>query len=224
MTKLLVPLNQFNEVLEPYETIPQDSLIVFTAYKLENNKIALTYENIVALAFTLFPKRFSLRSYTHWPDSTVINKSWLRCRTDKKWLRGTAKAGFILTDLGMAEAIKLEENWNSSNKIKTVNRKLDFRTQTAVKEFRKSIAFTRWLDTKIIDFHVSELLLALHCTMSSNYKIKQQRLKEMVTYAEAASDIEMIQFLMTCEKKFQSVFYPPNITNSKGGMNKRKGR
>ncbi|MFE0620052.1 hypothetical protein ACFW1J_01440 [Priestia aryabhattai] len=221
----LVPIENYNEIAVEYEKIPQDTLVVYTAHQLVTEGYPLIYENIVALAFTFFPKRFCLRGYSQFPDSTVINKSWLRCRTDKKWLIGSAKSGFVLTDLGRSEAIKIAENWEGSKRIKGKKREVDYRAEATIKELRKREAFNSWMrNGGTIVFHVSELLLALHCTMGSSTDVKKQRLTQMKSYAEAMGDEEVLVFLEACEITFNDTFNPLASSRYKGGMNKRKGK
>lgn len=92
-----------------YETISYDDLVTYVVYLLTaGNGTRTTFEDIVAKAFELFPKRFSLRGYPHWPDSAVVNKSWLRSRTDKKYIVGSVKDGFRLTQRGLQIAQRVE--------------------------------------------------------------------------------------------------------------------
>lgn len=80
-----------------YERISYDDLITYAVYSLTRSGREATFENIVAESFTLFPVRFSLRGYPQWPESAAVNKSWLRCRTDKGYLVGSVKEGLKLT-------------------------------------------------------------------------------------------------------------------------------
>ena len=94
-------------------SIGYDDLVTYCVLVLSSSKKKATFEDIVAQAFTLFPKRFALRGYPEWPDSAVVNKSWLRCRTDKHYIEGSVKDGFQLTPKGIkiAETVaqKLDE-------------------------------------------------------------------------------------------------------------------
>ena len=68
-----------------YEHISYDDLVTYVVYRLTaGNGSQTTFEDIVAEAYRLFPRRFRLRGYPEWPDSAVVNKSWLRSRI-KSW-------------------------------------------------------------------------------------------------------------------------------------------
>jgi hypothetical protein len=118
------------ELQEAYEQIGYDDLITYVVYRLVAEQKETTFENIVAEAFTLFPKRFSLRGYPQWPDSAVINKSWLRCRTDKKLIVGSVKDGFKLTQRGLEVAEKVASQLKSeTNTLTSLRLKSELRTR-----------------------------------------------------------------------------------------------
>ena len=83
-----------------YIRVTYDDLIVFALDELTNEGIPPIFENLVAKAFELFPKRFQLPGYPQWPDSSLVEKSWLRCRPDKGLINGSKSKGFVLTQKG----------------------------------------------------------------------------------------------------------------------------
>src|SRR3990172_4604785 len=85
-----------------------DDLLLLAAVDLEQSGQPLTFERLVAQCFELYPSRFALRGYPQWPDSNVVNKTWLRARTDKGWLVGSVRQGFRLTPEGRRHAERLE--------------------------------------------------------------------------------------------------------------------
>lgn len=87
--------------LTNYESIDLDSLVTYAVWLIEQKNETCTFERIVEECFTLFPDKFSLFGYPHWPDSARVNKSWLRCRTDKGLIKGKVKTGFELTEKGL---------------------------------------------------------------------------------------------------------------------------
>jgi hypothetical protein len=84
-----------------YSDISLDELVTYSIFVLLEEKTEATFENIVAKCFEFFPEKFSLIGYPQWPDSTRVNKSWLRCRTDFKYIKGSVKNGFTLTSKGL---------------------------------------------------------------------------------------------------------------------------
>lgn len=87
-----------------YQDISQDHLLVAALLFLDREGKQRSFENLVAEAFLSFPLRFQLEGYPEWPNAHVIGKSWVRCRTDKKWIAGSAANGFTLTPLGLKVA------------------------------------------------------------------------------------------------------------------------
>jgi hypothetical protein len=88
-----------------YQRIALNDLVVYAVYFLSSRRSEITFEDVVAIAFRLFPERFHLRGYIDWPDSTVVNKRWLDCRA-KGLLQGSTAAGFSLTPKGLELAEK----------------------------------------------------------------------------------------------------------------------
>ncbi|MFZ0314051.1 MAG: hypothetical protein WAL85_15190 [Candidatus Korobacteraceae bacterium] len=83
-----------------YLNISQDHLVAVSLWFLLEEKMEPSFENLVAEAYLSFPERFQLEGYPDWPNAHVVGKSWVRCRTDKKWITGSAASGFSLTPLG----------------------------------------------------------------------------------------------------------------------------
>lgn len=71
LTKDVVPV--YDHKL--YSKIALNDLVTYSVYFLMQVGDPRSSENISAACFLLFPKRFCLRNYPEWPDSTVVNKS-----------------------------------------------------------------------------------------------------------------------------------------------------
>jgi hypothetical protein len=90
-----------------YMDLSQDHLVAAALWYLLSEKKESSFENLVAEAYLSFPARFQLEGYPQWPNAHVVGKAWVRCRTDKKWITGSASAGFALTPLGERVAEKV---------------------------------------------------------------------------------------------------------------------
>src|SRR5207247_5386767 len=88
-----------------YTRVALNDLVTYAVYHLSQSKNEITAEDIVAACFLLFPNRFALNGYPHWPDSTVVNKRWVDCR-DKGFITGSTARGFTLTPKGLELAEK----------------------------------------------------------------------------------------------------------------------
>jgi len=100
-----------------------DDLLLLAALDIEQSGQPLTFERLVANCFELYPSRFSLRGYPHWPDSNVVNKTWLRARTDKGWLVGSVRQGFRLTPEGRRHAARLANGAAGGRPRRTLDRR-----------------------------------------------------------------------------------------------------
>lgn len=217
--KMFADLKDYSLYANGYETTPIDTLVIVAAHFLCENDTELNYENITAVAYTMFPKTFCLRGYPQWPDGGRVNKSWLRCRSDKKWLEGTDRSRFKLTATGKQAALDFLSNHQkgTARKRETI---IDQHADEAIKALRKSRAFYAWANEKTIGFHVSEFLLALRCTLASEVKVKRDRLEQLKTYAKMITDKEAMEFLQQCESFFAKDFRENDGT--RGGMNRRR--
>ena len=91
-----------------YKRIVLNDLVIYSIYFLDNQGVNIAAEDIISACFTLFPKRFSLRKYPHWPDSAIVSRRWSECRT-KGLITGNTSAGFKLTSRGLRLAGKVEK-------------------------------------------------------------------------------------------------------------------
>ncbi len=91
---------------EVYTKIALNDLVTYAVFFLSQSKPEITAEDIVAVCFMLFPKRFALSGYSQWPDSTVVNKRWIDCR-NKGLIIGSTARGFSLTPKGLEVADRI---------------------------------------------------------------------------------------------------------------------
>ena len=117
-----------------YHDISLDELVTYCVFLLHEENTEATFENIVAKCFDLFPDKFSLFGYPQWPDSSRVNKSWLRCRTDFKYIAGTVKTGFKVTSNGLDIVEKVQKKLNRpiKEKIAVLNKKTKERTKEEI--------------------------------------------------------------------------------------------
>ena len=151
-----------------YEHISYDDLVTYTVYRLTaGNGSQTTFEDIVAEAFRLFPKRFGLRGYPEWPDSAVVNKSWLRSRTDKKYIVGSVKDGFRLTQRGLHVAQRVEQRLGKAptkggRRIKSELRTRSGRLLRSIEESQSFLEFKEaGLLDKMTEDDFADVLLAM---------------------------------------------------------------
>lgn len=191
-----------------YARIGYDELVTYAIYSLVRKKKDTTFENIVAEAFGLFPKRFSLRGYPEWPDSAVVNKSWLRCRTDKKYIVGSVKDGFKLTQRGLEVAERVEgqlTDGNPPHQPTKVKSELRTRAGRLLRDLEQRPAYIRFQNDRTVeevsqdDF--ADILLVLPDSPSSRLKSNIEQFKDAARLYERE---DVLQFLHALEEKFSA--------------------
>lgn len=102
-----------------YIKIALNDLIVYAIQFLHDQGSETTPEDVISACFHLFPKRFSLRKYPHWPDSAVVSRRWSDCRS-KKYIVGTSALGFKLTPKGSKYAAKVAKKLGIAKSARVV--------------------------------------------------------------------------------------------------------
>lgn len=210
--------------IRDYTDISYDDLLIYALFKLEQENKHTTFENLVSECFTLFPKRFQLPGYPNWPDSSLIEKAWLRCRTDKGLLYGSKSKGFTLTAKGIELASKVGNSLKNTPSVNTVNRK-DLRTRSGrvVKHVEQSAAFKKFFKDhgpeNITDFEFCDLL---YSTFDTEPALRKRNLEELKYHAEVYNRKDILTVLNSCEKKFSKFLFDPMRKNYEGGMMKKR--
>ena len=196
-----------------------DELVIYGVYRIYQSGEECTFERLVYECFTLFPHEFSFKRYPQWPDSARVNKSWLRCRTDKGWLIGTVKESFRLTDLGITMAKRVEKKLNmkkvspsDSQKAKVRDRE---RYDSILRNLRESDIYKEFINNPekfILDETSFRQLLG--CTLETPVRIIKQNLQQYQYAADVYKETNVISFLSTCETQMR------NILESKRGGRK----
>jgi len=209
---------------ERYRAISLNDLVMYAVYVLAEMKNEINTEEIVAACFLLFPARFHLRGYPHWPDSTVVNKRWLDCR-DRGYITGSTAHGFSITPKGL-EVAERTANVLTGNRRHFSRRapsKLTAEARTRAGRFIRSLegsdAYKQFQregeSANISEFDFRSMLL---CTMESSVATLNSNLEQFKQYASLYERQDFVDFLEFCRRKFASVLsekgpksetYPP---------------
>jgi hypothetical protein len=196
-----------------------DELVIYAVYRIYQSGDECTFERLVYECFTLFPHEFSFKRYPQWPDSARINKSWLRCRTDKGWLVGTVKESFRLTDLGIIIAERVEKKLNmkkvpatGSQNVRVKDRE---RYDSMLRSLRESDKYKEFIDNPR-KFRLNEMSFRqlLGCTLETPLRIIKQNLRQYQYAANVYRETNVVRFLNACETQMI------NILESKPGGRK----
>lgn len=205
-----------------YSKITLNDLVVYSIYYSHKQGSAITSEDIISACFTLFPKRFSLRKYPHWPDAGIVSRRWGACKS-KGYLRGNAINGFELTARGIKRAEKVERALGKPLKpvraakpkvgkpavpaVEAVRPELKAHAKKYVRSMEMSDAYKHYRKKMPLnEFDFRSLLL---CTMESPPATLRRNLEQFEEYAGIVERDDLLKFLAFCEDTFAHMLSKP---------------
>ena len=210
-----------------YTALPYDDLLVYAVREIIRVQERPTFERIVAKCFELFPERFALRGYPQWPDSAVVNKSWLRCRTDKHLITGSVREGFYLTPRGehVAEAADSRLNGGRVPSSQRITRRTEERTQEgrllghieSTGPFREFV--TDGVLRELSAYEITDVLLA---TTETGPHVLRSNLDQMKYAADIYKRSDLISFLSELEAQLDHWLRLQAAGEYVGGMHRRR--
>lgn len=207
-----------------YNGIAMNDLVTYAVYYLSQAGKEIVEADIVAICFLMFPKRFELRGYPKWPDSSVIAKRWIDCRA-KGLIAGSTKDGFSVTPKGMKLAERVGELLGSKD-IQKPKLKSDLRSRSGhfVREIENSIAYKIYLadgdQAEIAEYDFRGLLL---CTMESSPTTLRNNLSQFKDHVASYERQDLLSFLESMETRFAALLTEGSTKGKfKGGMLRQK--
>jgi hypothetical protein len=175
--------------------ISLDELTIVAATRITKESEPCTFERLVAECFESFPDRFCLKGYPQWPDSSRVNKCWLRCRTDRGWLRGTPSSTFAVTEAGERVAENVQARIDGrvpaeANESRGCDRILS--------SIRSADAFHQFVGTS--EATPEAVREALGVLEETPRRLVRSNLREAQACARNATDTEALLFLNYCER------------------------
>ena len=195
---------------ESYSNVDLDRLMVLAFWKLEQKNIPLYFDHATVAAFKLFPKKFSMATFSEYPDTNRTNKAARRL-TDpkrKKWATGNVENGFFLNDLGRETAQEVEkallENKQPRKSLPTA-RSRGRSSDDEMQEIRSSDLFTQWQEGAKTNPH--EFFAFLKAAPYTPRKMLLERLKQLQQSAVDARDPDAEKFLKWVDETFHDFIY-----------------
>lgn len=217
---------------ELYRKISLNELVMYAVYAIAETKKEINSEDIVAACFLLFPERFSLRGYPQWPDSTVVNKRWLDCRS-RRYITGSTAHGFSLTPEGLqvaertANALTGKHRYFSRRRPSKLTAEARTRAGRFIRSLEASDAYQQFRTegerAAISEFDFRSMLL---CTMESSAATLRSNLEQFKQYASMYERQDLVDFLDFSRRKFGLILSEggSDAESYRGGMNKQKVR
>jgi hypothetical protein len=205
-----------------YLGLSQDHLVVTALSLLLREKRQPSFENLVAEAFTSFPERFQLEGYPQWPNSHVIGKAWVRCRTDKKWMSGSASEGFKLTPLGEQIAHQVLSQLGNvagggpKHERKGSRQSISSRVVLRVENSPAYRTFKQEGIEKVSEYEICDLL---YCTLESTPETFEKNFVVVRQEVETYGRSDLTEFLGKLREKFAGKFAGKR---ARGGLMPRK--
>lgn len=213
MTKIKPP-PQFDPA--NYSKVLLNDLVVYSVYYLHKQGLETASEDIISACFTLFPRRFSLKKYPHYPDSGIVSRRWGECKR-KGYLRGNAVKGFQITARGIKRAEKVEKLLGKPlkpvraakagavesavpGKEAAVHPELKRHAKKYVRSIESSDAYRHFKKgLPLNEFDFRSMLL---CTMESPPTTLARNLDQFKEYVNIHARTDLLSFLEFCESKF----------------------
>jgi hypothetical protein len=193
---------------EIYLKLSLDELTTYAVYCVLTNEEICTFERLVVECFHLFPEVFSLKRYPKYPDSARVDKSWLRCRTDKGWITGSVKESFRLSDAGLRIAKQTEQKLIAVQLRGRAREpaKVRGREEAVVKFIRNHPTYLRYIG-KGESFQIAEheFRQLLSCTMETPLRVLRQNLNQVIDALEAYRELELLAFIRLCARKMSPI-------------------
>ena len=195
---------QFGEKI--YTSISLTRLTICAIFSIINNNEECAYERVVKECFTLFPKRFSFRRYSEWPDGSRIKIEILRCR-DNGYVTGNEKNGFQITLLGKRVAQEVLKELQRGKVKKHRTGQTRDRGDTIIKYLKESEPFRRFQQNRE-DFNISEgefrrLIVA---TFETPPRVLKQNLNYCLDVCKQYGENELFEFLKECKRQKPLLF------------------
>jgi hypothetical protein len=195
-------IRELVEYSSDYTPLDKDRLVLFAVSQLESRHIEPTFDKIVAAAFRLFPKKFSLVGFPEYPDGrTIYYCAYNHCTLNKKWLIGNVQSAFKITERGRYFFDETEKMLQGKIRVGKTYKTVPKRKEaTFLAELRKTAAFKEYNDFPGGNMSKSNIFEALKSPID-DAELAQLHLVKYIEYAKRIGDSEIMDFLRALEKQ-----------------------
>jgi len=197
-------IREIKEYANDYMSLSKDRLTLFTVNFLESKKIEPTFDKIVAAAFRLFPKKFSLIGFPEYPDGrTIYYCVYNHCTLNNKWLAGNVQSAFKVTEKGKYFVNETKKMLEGKIKLGKKHRTIPRRKETTfLTELKKTNAFMRYRQFPNEKMSKTYIFDALKAPTDAK-ELAQSHLEKYFEYAKRIGDFEAIKFLEFLKKELE---------------------
>ncbi|MBN2412817.1 hypothetical protein JXQ31_14100 [candidate division KSB1 bacterium] len=179
-----------------YKDVSLDYLIMYVVSLIDKQNINLSFENIVAAAFQIFPQKFQLLGYTEYPDAKRVHDCLFRCTfKTKQWLGGKTRQGFKITERSKIFIAESEKYlFGEVKKLPHSNSKTR-RKEHVLIEIEKSNAFQKFISGNKSNITEGDICILLQGTLDTPKDILKTNLKTLKSFASELQHKEITHFL-----------------------------
>jgi hypothetical protein len=191
------PLQDIQSV-EPqrYDGIDLDHLLLVSVDEIQNRGMPVTFENIVAASFMLFPKKFSLIGYPQWPDGKRVHDAIFHCTyKTKQWLAGKKKHGYSFTAKGLEELEKTRAWIDNTAQISKQAPSKTRRAEKLADHIKSAAAYTKYSSDDESSISKSDICALLQVTLDTPMEILQSNHNTLRASMEELGRIDLVTFL-----------------------------
>ena len=186
-----------------YSQMDIHSLILICIDNVIRNNEDCTFERLVYECFTNFPKAFSLFRYPQWPDSNKLDRP-LRKLRQRGLIVGSPKIGFLITEDGKHQLAKARRMLEHKTEVSPTPRVLKGKERNFVAYIKNNELYRKFMhDKSSFDLTEQEFIDLLRGTLETPKRVLRQNLAQYERLAEELRDVELVEFLKTCESKMK---------------------
>lgn len=194
----LKPFDEFR-----YHTINLDHLVMYAVGQVEKLHADISFENVVAATFALFPKKFSLLGFPEYPDSNRIGKClWRFTSKARQWLGGKSRHGFFVTDRSRQIVAQTESLLSGLSVRKTGATSQTRRKESILAEVSSSPAYHKFCDGKLDSISEADFCYVLQGTLDTSKDTLKENLATLIKFAEELRHSEVLRFAKWLEERF----------------------
>jgi len=190
-----------------YEGIGLDHLVLYAIDKVSESGQQVSYENIVAAAFRLFPEKFSLIGYNEWPDGKRVHDAIFHCTyKSKQWLSGKKKHGYMFTSRGLLE-LENAKAWLQTPG--SIDKQVASRTRRAEKlatHVESANAHIKYQKGDMEGVTKSDICALLQVTLDTPEEILMNNLRTLEESMKGLGRQDLLEFLSWLDKRIGELF------------------
>ncbi|HDZ21510.1 hypothetical protein LCGC14_0124380 [marine sediment metagenome] len=206
---------------EAYQDESLAALTVYSLYWLHAWELRRTIEAVAVLNWRLFPAKFGMVGFEHFPDAFRTNRSLLQGQPKyRNWLTGSAKKGYNLNARGMQLAEGLISRLGPpslcdgsqvqvrrpATRKPLLGRARTVEPRRVVAKIRQGMLFKKWQSQALGErdiIHVHSLLDIFDHTPAD---VIDRKLTDIIKHAKDAGDEEVGRFLEEIQGEFPEIF------------------